>query len=264
MSFGPAFTRGMPVIVKLAPRAAASADPSRELARYFVGETPVTVRARAMSGGASDLERASRDVSRTVLKVYPRLGLAFGFADRNSLAALRADRRGDRAEEASEWSLIKPVARTAVEPPSQVTWGLRRLNIPRAWQAGFTGKGVIVGHLDTGIERRHPALKGAVAAFAEFDDDGNRLKRALARDSEPDGHGTHTAGIIAGRRTRQHAIGVAPGCKLVSGLVIEGGDVVARVLAGMEWVVEKQAKILNLSLGLPGYTPAFEVVVDAL
>jgi subtilisin family serine protease len=47
-------------------------------------------------------------------------------------------------------------------------------------------------------------------------------------------------------------------------LVIEGGNVIARVLQGMEWIVERGAPILSVSLGLPGYTPAFEVVLDAL
>lgn len=130
--------------------------------------------------------------------------------------------------------------------------------------AGYTGAGVLVGHLDTGVERRHPALRGAIAAFAEFDHQGVRVRGAPARDSDPDGHGTHTAGTIAGRRTRTRSIGVAPGCKLVSGLVIEGGNVIARVLQGMEWIVERGAPILSVSLGLPGYTPAFEVVLDAL
>ena len=33
----------------------------------------------------------------------------------------------------------------------------------------MTGKGVLVGHLDTGVDGKHPALKKAIAAFAEFD-----------------------------------------------------------------------------------------------
>jgi subtilisin family serine protease len=57
---------------------------------------------------------------------------------------------------------------------------------------------------------------------------------------------------------------VAPEAQLASGLVIEGGQVIDRILAGMEWLVEQQVRMLSMSLGLRGYTPAFQTVIDAL
>jgi len=41
---------------------------------------------------------------------------------------------------------------------------------------------------------------------------------------------------------------MAPGAMLASAIVIEGGDVVARVLGGMDWAVGKGVKILSMSL----------------
>jgi subtilisin family serine protease len=124
------------------------------------------------------------------------------------------------------------------------------------WDAGFTGRGVLVGHLDTGVDGSHPALAGALAAFAEFDSLGKLLKNA-AKPRDSGNHGTHTAGTIVGRPVGKTHFGVAPEARLASAMVIEGGNVVARILAGMDWAIGKGVRILNMSLGLRGFTPAF-------
>jgi subtilisin family serine protease len=51
---------------------------------------------------------------------------------------------------------------------------------------------------------------------------------------------------------------------LASGMVIEGGQVIDRILSGMDWIISKGARILSMSLGLRGFTPAFQAIVDAL
>ncbi len=159
---------------------------------------------------------------------------------------------------------IRPVSsrsKTALGT-AKTTWGIRRLGVDQLWSKGLTGKGVLVGHLDTGVDGSHPALKGAVAHFAEFDYLGAITNRRTPYDS--DEHGTHTAGTIAGRTVRGVAFGVAPEAKLASAVVIEGGNAIARVLAGMDWIIEKGARILSMSLGFPGYVDDFESVMEAL
>lgn len=195
------------------------------------------------------------------LHIYPKLGLAIGFADAAGLEKARNNPRVADVVAAPQISLIRPVetrrGRLTVKP----SWGIRRLRVDELWAAGFDGHGVVVGHLDTGIDGSHPALEGAIDEFAEFDLTGQRVPGAEAWDS--DDHGTHTAGTIVGRPLNG-AFGVAPGAKVASGMVIEGGQVVNRILAGMEWIAEKEVRILSLSLGLRGFTTAFEVIVDAL
>lgn len=123
-----------------------------------------------------------------------------------------------------------------------------QIGAPAAWQAGYTGAGVTVAVLDTGIDDEHPDLAGRIVAsenFTEgFEDDRDLL-----------GHGTHVAstlvgsGVAAGGRNR----GVAPDASLVSGKVcITLGCPDSWILAGMQWAVtEQHAKVVNLSLGGP-------------
>src|SRR5262249_22763279 len=158
-------------------------------------------------------------------------------------------------------SLIRPVAATEVSPAKGPTWGIGRLNVAKLWAQGFTGQGVLIGHLDTGVDAKHPALKGAIAKFAEFDEMGEEVPNATAHDSGE--HGTHTAGTIVGRPVKGSQFGVAPGATLASAMVIEGGNVIARVLAGMNWIIGEGAKILSMSLGLRGFRGEFLPIMQA-
>ena len=148
------------------------------------------------------------------------------------------------------------------EPSPGLTWGLQLLNIQECWQQGFTGAGVRVGHLDTGVDGKHPALRGRLADFREFDQDGFPVPQAEPWDSSA--HGTHTAGLICGGCTDDLALGVAPQAQLCSGLVIEGGKSLVRVLAGLDWMFDCQVRVLCLSLGMPIYNPLYEIVLSRL
>lgn len=141
-------------------------------------------------------------------------------------------------------------------------WGLQKLNIQACWQHGFTGAGIRVGHLDTGVDGTHPALSSCIAEFMEFDRDGFPVPGAPARDSG--GHGTHIAGIICGRSCDDMSIGVAPDAELCSGMVIEGGKCLVRVLAGLDWMLDCRVRVLCVSLGVPMYNPLFEIILNRL
>ena len=250
------------------PAAAAAATTAaaaeRKIEAHFCipSEAQTESLATAASHTASRSFRREKKLDDRKVRVYPRLGLAIGYVDPAGAASLRADNAVGAVVEAPQISLIKPVASALTKRKVAISWGIRKMNVPELWAAGLRGKGVLVGHLDTGVDGRHPALKGAIADFAEFDLAGDKVPNAKPTDS--DDHGTHTAGTIVGRQTRRGAFGVAPEAKLLSAMVIEGGQVVDRILAGMEWVVENDARILSMSLGLRGFTPAFQVVVNAL
>ncbi|MFJ9626056.1 S8 family peptidase [Streptomyces sp. NPDC101175] len=129
-----------------------------------------------------------------------------------------------------------------------------QIGAPTAWAKGYTGKGVKVAVLDTGIDTTHPDLKTQVIAAKNF---------TTARDtSDHFGHGTHVASIIAGTGAKSGGKykGVAPGAELLNAKVLddEGSGDDASILAGMEWAAAQGADIVNLSLGgadTPGIDP---------
>jgi subtilisin len=256
------------VIVSIRKDAGLAAASARAAESSIEGHFMIPSEAQAESLALAAERTASRHVARVAqakrrrVRVYPHLGLAIGYADTRGIASLRSDPQVDKVVSAAEPSLIRPVEAKAAKLPASTSWGIKRLNIKPLWNAGLTGKGVVVGHLDTGVDGKHPALKRAIHSFAEFDMTGERVPNAKPTDSGD--HGTHTAGTIVGRSGSKGAFSVAPDAKIASAMVIEGGQVIDRILGGMDWIVEQQVRIMSMSLGLRGYTPAFEVLMAAL
>ncbi len=218
-------------------------------------------RAASSTGAAARPRRASPAPPKS--RFYPHLGVMFGTVDRKGLSDLRADNRVAAVAGAPQISLIHPERVAAAKLVKKVTWGLDFMNVPRLWKEGLTGKGIKVGHLDTGVDGKHPTLKKAVEAFVEFDLEGNLIHPSPAPHDSGD-HGTHTAATIAGRPVNDRSVGVAPEAELASAIVIEGGVPVARVLGGMDWALSQGIQILSMSLGFRGYWEEFIPIIDIL
>ncbi|GAA2997099.1 S8 family serine peptidase [Actinokineospora diospyrosa] len=118
-----------------------------------------------------------------------------------------------------------------------------QIGAPIAWQAGYTGAGVTVAVLDSGIDKTHPDLATRVAEARIFSDAPDGLDRI--------GHGTHVASIIAGTGAKYR--GIASGARLLDGKVFDdnGSARDSWIIAGMQWAAESGAKIVNLSLAQP-------------
>ncbi|MCX5121760.1 S8 family serine peptidase [Micromonospora sp. NBC_00362] len=192
----------------------------------------VTYRASTARSATSELRAAGVVVARELSAV--------GGAAVNAVK----DDRGDT------WAVL--TRQTAVER----VWldGRRRISLdhsvpqigaPDAWRAGYTGSGVTVAVLDTGVDTAHPDLAGKVLEAVNFTD--------TPEDGDTVGHGTHVASTIAGSAAAsagRHR-GVAPDAKLLSGKVCETEWCSeSAILAGMHWAAaDKQAAIVNMSLG---------------
>jgi subtilisin family serine protease len=139
------------------------------------------------------------------------------------------------------------------------TWGVAKVAAPDVWGGFGRGDGVLIGHLDTGVDDTHPALAGKVAAFQEFDVLGNPIPSAT-RDSGV--HGTHTAGTLVGRSFNGVNIGVAPDARLASALVLPGGSgTYTQIVAGMQWALDQGVNVINMSLGGAAYDPLWNLPV---
>ena len=121
-------------------------------------------------------------------------------------------------------------------------WGLHATKV---LESSFTGKGINLAILDTGFNTEHPDFQGRSITTASF------------VESEPpndlNGHGTHCAGIAAGDTNRENNIryGVAKDANLYIGKVLsnEGTGSDSGILAGLEWAIQNNCKIVSMSLG---------------
>ncbi len=141
---------------------------------------------------------------------------------------------------------------------------------PTAWDLGYTGKGVGVAVLDSGV-RQAPDLSqptNRVVARVDLVTDGAALP-------DPGGHGSHVAGIIAGNGAASGGAirGIAPEANLVDVRVVDahGRSSLSTVIRGVQWVVQNRhaynIRVLNLSLSAPlgpGYTYRRDPLVAAL
>ena len=128
-------------------------------------------------------------------------------------------------------------------------WNLAQIGASDAWSVS-TGAGVVIGIVDSGIDASHPDLAGKVDAFADCL--GGSCREGTARDS--DGHGTAVAGIAAAKTGNGAGIaGVAPDARLVVARVLgpDGSGVTEDINRAIQWVVDKGARVVNLSLGEP-------------
>jgi serine protease AprX len=135
------------------------------------------------------------------------------------------------------------------------------------WKAGFLGQGVDVALIDSGVSPVAGISDNLVyGPDLSFDSQAENLRHLDAY-----GHGTHMAGIIAGRDSsidRGHEdedldkafLGIAPKARVVSVKVASasGATDVSQVIAGIDWVVQHRntdglnIRVLNLSFGTDG------------
>lgn len=141
---------------------------------------------------------------------------------------------------------------------SETNPALKLMDVPKCWELGLSGNGIGIGHLDTGVDGQHPSLKGLIAQYRVFDDDGLQANHATISDTGT--HGTNTASILCGR----DGIGVAPRAHLYSGVVIEGGKSIVRVLSGLDWLLDQPIKVLNMPLGIPYHNPVFQKMLERI
>ena len=128
-------------------------------------------------------------------------------------------------------------------------WNLSQIGAAEAWSVS-TGSGVVIGIVDSGVDASHPDVAGKMDAQADCV--GGTCREGSARDR--DGHGTAVAGIAAARTNNAAGIaGVAPDARLVVARVLDqsGSGVTEDINRGIQWVVDKGARVVNLSLGEP-------------
>ena len=163
--------------------------------------------------------------------------------------------------------LIGPAGTSRSEPTKSelntgMTWGIEHLDIPKVWEQAGKGAGVTVAVLDTGVCGQHSALRRKVKGFVVVDPRGRRVNSPRFDASE---HGTHVCGtIVGGADPNGVRIGVAPDAHLLVGAVLIGNATLRTIIAGIDWAVQNDADIINMSLGFTYYEPLFDSVLQTI
>ncbi|MFK3981719.1 type VII secretion-associated serine protease mycosin [Micromonospora sp. NPDC050397] len=138
-------------------------------------------------------------------------------------------------------------------------WQLDKFDAKALWKLS-TGEGVTVAVIDSGVDSKHPDLAGQVLPGTDLVQPGGNGQ------TDPVGHGTTVAGLIAGRNDDTRGVaGLAPKAKILPVRVLDAEnryDDAMIVAKGLRWAVDNGARVVNLSLGGTGTSPALAAALD--
>ena len=135
---------------------------------------------------------------------------------------------------------------------------ISHVNADDAWELGYTGKGVLVAVIDTGVNIHKDIEKNLWDGGEEYPNHGYNTYDNSHDISDGFDHGTHCAGIICGDGTSGTQTGIAPDATIMCIKVMNDGGAgdANTVCSGIEFAIEHGADVLNMSLGFPNASVA--------
>jgi hypothetical protein len=236
--------------------------------RPFGSDRPVSVIVRELPGESSVPERAVEALGGEVERHIPIID---GFVAEVPAAAVPELRRVDGIHSVTLNSRVRLLGNIdGIDPnkdPGSWLKVAKNTKLLEMWQHGFTGQGVDVALIDSGVAPVDGlAMQVINGPDLSFDSQAENLT-----DIDTYGHGTHLAGLIAGRDSAiapgkededvdKRFVGAAPGARIVSLKVAasDGATDVSQVIAAIDWVVQHRnsdglnVRVLNLSFGTDG------------
>ncbi len=150
----------------------------------------------------------------------------------------------------AEGETPKPASDTRETTPN-----ITKVKADQVWEQGYTGKGVVVAVVDSGVNYNHLDLADHLwDGGEEFPHHGYDI---VNNDNDPmddKGHGTHCAGTVLGDGTAGSLTGMAPEATLMCVKSIRGDGFggAVNIAGGMEWSVEHGCDLISMSLGMVG------------
>ena len=141
---------------------------------------------------------------------------------------------------------------------AEQSYALQLLHAPLAWNVTTGAEEIVIALLDTGINADHPEFAGRVVPGYDFVND----------DDDPDddnGHGTHTAGIVAAAvNNGVGSAGICPTCRIMPVKVLNqiNAGSWSTVAQGILYAVDHGAQVINLSLGATKGSHTLEAAID--
>ena len=135
----------------------------------------------------------------------------------------------------------------------EITQNVLQVNADDVWALGYTGEGVVVAVIDTGVNYNHLDLADHLwDGGSEFPHHGYDVYNNDNDPMDDHGHGSHCSGTVCGDGTAGSQTGMAPDATLmcVKCLNANGGGGAEPISAGIQWAVEHGCDMFSMSLGI--------------
>ncbi|HWP12823.1 MAG TPA: S8 family serine peptidase [Ramlibacter sp.] len=154
-------------------------------------------------------------------------------------------------------TLRAPVTTSGSAAPPE--WNLNAVRAPELWSLGYSGAGVVVANMDTGVDAAHPdlATKWRGGGNSWYDPHGQH-----AAPHDPTGHGTQTMGIMVGGSAGGTAIGLAPDARWIAAKLYDDAGLArySDIHLAFQWLLDPDGDlttvdapdVVNASWGLIG------------
>lgn len=198
-----------------------------------------------------DEELNEQEMKETVLEAGGEMTEAYTEVDMASVdltSAEAADLREDPSVHLVEEDIVLKLNNQLED------WGIESTRVPSAWDSGFTGKGIKVAVIDSGISPHSDLdIAGGISTVgytSSYNDD--------------QGHGTHVAGIIGARNNSFGVRGVAYEAEIyaIKAFDRNGEAYLSDLIEGIDWSIANGMDIINLSSGTQTSTRSFLNVVN--
>lgn len=146
------------------------------------------------------------------------------------------------------------VKAVTVKGQEQASWGYGAVDAQIALNKNYTGKGVKVAILDTGISA-HSDLKIA---------GGVSLVKYTSSYTDDNGHGTFVAGVIGAQDNGKGLIGEAPDASIYAVKILDtqGNGSTEDLASGINWAIQNKMDIVNMSIAFPQDSPVVEQMLQ--
>lgn len=130
--------------------------------------------------------------------------------------------------------------RTASLRSEQSEWSFQAVQPVNMWDKGYTGRGVKVAVIDSGISAHDELSIAGGISTVDY----------TTSYSDDEGHGTHVAGIIAAHNNGYGIAGIAPDVQLyaIKAMGRDGKGSLQDLLEGLDWAIQNRMDIINMSL----------------
>ena len=133
----------------------------------------------------------------------------------------------------------------------EITWNVTKVNADDVWNLGYTGNGIVVAVIDTGVNYNHVDLADHLWTDPAYPNHGWDFRYNDNNPMDDHGHGTHCSGTVAGDGTAGSQTGMAPDAQIMCLKVMDsdGSDPESGVWNAIQFAITNGADLVSMSLG---------------